>query len=348
VKNRNRRHKPASPRKSHSRLQSTSHAEQSVSLFHYTTAAGLIGIIRDQVLWSTHANYLNDTAELKILTELITPQISQEFRDAVPKLVAVGAFLPELLRSFGESIYDSEARNVCRSVIRTIEQIAPLYITSFCMHRAESEEYEHGLLSQWRGYGRGGFAIEFDEKELDKLTIMENEKRSLQMIATREVVYKDHSKTAKLERFAGLGLAALGAAFREKAPNLAGRPEVAKIIGSTELVSFIAAFMETLPFLKTARFQEENEYRLVSAATRPGRSAGDSRDAIPLQFREGGAGAVVPYIKLFETLNTRLPIKKLIVGPHRDQENQYNAARLLLDQKSIDVPVLRSDTTLRF
>jgi Protein of unknown function (DUF2971) len=346
--NRKQRHKPRSSPKPRSPIQSALPIEQSESLFHYTTATGLIGIVRDRVLWSTHANYLNDTAELKILTELLTPQISLEFRDAVPKLLAVGALLPELLKSFGESIYDSEARNVCRSVIRTIEQIAPLYVTSFCMHRVGSEEHEHGLLSQWRGYGRGGFAIEFDERELDKLTILENEQRSLQMIATRQVAYKNHGEVANLERFAGVGLAALGAAFREKNPNLAARPEVAEIFGSKELVNFIAAFMETLPFLKTARFQEENEYRLVTSATRPGQTGGDIRAATPVYFREGAAGAIVPYIKLFETLGAHLPIKKLIVGPHRDQENQYNAARLLLDQQGIDVPVLRSDTTLRF
>jgi Protein of unknown function (DUF2971) len=344
---RKQRHRPASPPKPHSRISALP-IEQNESLFHYTTATGLIGIVRDRVLWSTHANYLNDTGELKILTELLTPQISLEFRDAVPKLSAVGAFLPGLLTSFGESLYDSEAKNVCRSVIRAIEQIAPLYITSFCMHRPGSEEHEHGLLSQWRGYGRGGFAIEFDERELDKFTILENQQRSMQMIATRQVAYQNHGEAAKLERFAGLGLAALGAAFREKTPRLAARPAVAEILGSKDLVNFIAAFMETLPFLKTPRFQEEKEYRLVTAATRPGRTSGDSRTAIPLYFREGAAGAIVPYIKLFETLDVRLPIKKLIVGPHRDQENQYNAARLLLDQQGIDVPVVRSDTTFRF
>lgn len=318
------------------------------SLFHYTTAAGLIGIVTDQVLWSTHANYLNDTAELKILTELLTPQVSLEFRDAVLKPEALGAFLPDLLKSFGESIYDSEARNVCRSVIRTIEQIAPLYVTSFCMHRPGSDEYEHGLLSQWRGYGLGGFAIEFAETELDKLTILENEKRSLQMIATRHVAYANHGEVAKLNRFEGVGLAALGAAFREKTPKLAARTDVAEVLGNKALVNFIAPFMETLPFLKTARFREENEYRFVAAATLPSRTEGDHRPAIPLHFREGAAGGIVPFIKLFETLENKLPIRKIIVGPHRNQENQYNAVRLLLDQRGIDVPVVRSDTTLRY
>jgi hypothetical protein len=317
------------------------------SLFHYTTAAGLIGIVANQVLWSTHASYLNDTAELQILSEILAPQISAEFRNTVPKLTAIGAFRPEMEHQ-GESFYSSEAKNVCRSVMRSIEKVAPLYVTSFCMHAAGSEESEHGLLSQWRGYGRGGFAIEFDEKELDKLTVLESQQRAVQMIATQQVSYRDHERVAALDRFAGLALAALGVAFREKTPNLAARPDVAEILGEKDFASFVAPFIETVPFLKTPRFQEENEYRLVTSANLPSNIGDDEhRIAIKINFREGAAGAIVPYIKLFETLETKLPIRKIIVGPHRDQENQYNAVRLLLDQHSIDVPIVRSDTTLR-
>jgi hypothetical protein len=194
---------------------------------------------------------------------------------------------------------------------------------------------------------RAGSEVEFDESELDKLTILENQQRSLQMIATRQVSYTNHNDVANLERFAGVGLAALGSAFRAKTPKLAARTDVAAILGDNELANFIAPFMEILPFLKTARFKEENEYRLVAAATLPNRSEGDRRATIPLHFREGPAGAIVPFIKLFEATGTKLPIRKIIVGPHRNQENQYNATRLLLAQHRIDVPVSRSDTTLR-
>lgn len=109
-----------------------------------------------------------------------------------------------------------------------------------------------------------------------------------------------------------------------------------------------AATLETVPFLKTPRFQEENEYRLVVAATRPSKTSEETRATIPIHFREGAAGAVVPYIRLFETLDAKLPIKSIIVGPHRDQENQYNAVSLLLEENDLEVPVHRSDTTLRF
>ncbi|MDB5617443.1 DUF2971 domain-containing protein [Tardiphaga sp.] len=324
------------------------HARQSASLFHYTTASGLIGIIQEQVLFATHANYLNDTSELQILSELLVPQVSAEFREIVPKLIAANAFTPGLMKKYGENVYDSEAANVCRSIMRTIETISPFYLTSFCMHSHGSEEYNHGLLSQWRGYGRGGFAIEFDEAELDKLTQLESKQRSLQAIATRKVVYRNHEEFANLRAFEGLGASALGDAFREKVPALAARPDVAQILSDREVVSYIAAFITTIPFLKSPRFQEENEYRLIANATIPSQAKGDVRAAIKINFREGVAGGAVPYIRLFETLEERLPIKRIIVGPHRDQENQYSAAKLLLDQNSLDVPVVKADTTLRY
>ena len=168
------------------------------------------------------------------------------------------------------------------------------------------------------------------------------------MIATRKVAYRNHEKVAELNRFEGLGLATLSSLFRETTPNLAARPEVTTILSDKSLDAYILPFIETVPFLKTRRFEEEQEYRLVASATRQSLAGQDSRSPIKVYFREGAAGALVPYLKLFETLGAKLPIKKIIVGPHRNQENQYNAARLLLDQNGIDAPVLRSDTSLRF
>lgn len=320
----------------------------SKSLYHYTTAAGLIGIVSEQLLWATHANYLNDTAELKILSRLLEPQLSQEFRAAVPKLMEAKAFYPGMLTRAGESIYDTEAANACRAIVRSIENIAPIYVASFCMHEPGSEESRHGLLSQWRGYGRGGFAIEFDELKLDELTLLELERRANQMIATRKVEYENHAEASNLGRFRGLGLAALGTAFREKAPELAVRPDVAGILENHEMHTFIGAFMDVVPFLKTPRFKEENEYRLVVSALRPNVAKENGLLPFKVNFREGVDGSAIPYIKLFDGQDAKLPIRSIIVGPHREQDNQYNAVRLLLDQCELDVPVLRSDTTLRF
>jgi hypothetical protein len=323
-------------------------SEPSKSLFHYTTAAGLIGIIRTQNLRATHANFLNDTAECQLLTSLLAPQIATEFKDIVPRLTKLGAFKPEMLTAMVGDAMDTEAQKVANVALTVIERVSPIYISSFCIHSPGSAEHEHGLLSQWRGYGRGGFAIEFDEFEIDKLTNLENEKHSYSALITREVAYGNHREVAQLERFKGLAAASLKVSFEHYAPKLAAQPPVAEILGDREIGDFMKAFMETLAFLKSPRFREENEYRIVAMATVPGQERANDLRYKTIRFREGPSGNVVPYIELFDDPGMFLPIKKIIVGPHRDQENQYNATKLLLAEHNLhQVPVMKSDTTLR-
>jgi hypothetical protein len=122
-------------------------------------------------------------------------------------------------------------------------------------------------------------------------------------------------------------------------------------LGSHDLAEYIGAFVDAVPFLKSARFKEENEYRVVALPTRSKKlveDAGDKRPWKEINFREGPAGAIVPFVRLFETSTKPLPIKKVIVGPHPDQQNQMLAAKILLEKNGFDVPVVNSATTLRY
>jgi hypothetical protein len=332
-----------------SRIESTSSAPS--AMFHYTTASGLIGILESGSLWATHANFLNDSAECQLLNRLLTPQIKSEFEKIVPELTARGAFIPDIMNSLGGNAMSTEAEKVTNSILRAIDRTSPIYVTSFCMHEANSPECDHGLLSQWRGYGKGGFAIEFDEAALDDLTKIEIQHHSYQGLMTRKVEYDNHAAAANLSSFTGIANAALKVAFEDAAPILATRTDVAEILGSGDLTDYVEAFINVLPFLKSSRFKEENEYRIVALPTRSRDLVKESGDARPWKetyFREGAIGAVVPFIRLFKDTGAPLPIKKVIVGPHRDQENQTLAATLLLEKYGFDVPVVSSDTTLRF
>ena len=46
--------------------------EEHPELFHYTSAADLQGLLRSQTLWATHAEYLNDAAEIESVRASIT------------------------------------------------------------------------------------------------------------------------------------------------------------------------------------------------------------------------------------------------------------------------------------
>lgn len=53
-------------------------------VWHYTTAAGLSGILRSQTLWATETAFLNDASEIDYGTEL--------FRQAVTTVLAAGSY----------------------------------------------------------------------------------------------------------------------------------------------------------------------------------------------------------------------------------------------------------------
>jgi hypothetical protein len=325
--------------------------DDSFSLFHYTTASGLIGIIETKSLWATHASFLNDTTECQLLSRLLTPQIEADFRRLVPELMECGAFRPEIQYALRGDALTTEAEKATSAILRAVDRTSPIHITSFCRHAVGAPECDHGLLSQWRGYAKGGFAIEFDESQLDDLILEETNAHSYQGLITRQVEYHDHRKAAKIDRFEGLAAATLRVGFRENTPNLAARPEVSQLLGDRDLESYIRAFVEAVPFLKSPRFAEENEYRIVALPTRSAKlvaSINDKRPWKEISFREGWGGTMVPFIRLFKDLKNRLPIKKIIVGPHRDQENQMLAAKILLEKHGFDVQVVKADTAFRF
>ena len=105
-----------------------------MSVFHYTDANGLIGILSNKTLWVNDANYMNDTNEIK--EGLI------KFKD---KFNNIGGDKALITAQFLDIL------------IKNTYQIGKFFVTSFC---------EKGnILDMWRGYGANGqkYAIEFDE-----------------------------------------------------------------------------------------------------------------------------------------------------------------------------------------
>jgi hypothetical protein len=91
--------------------------DDSFSLFHYTTASGLIGIIETKSLWATHASFLNDTTECQLLSRLLTPQIEADFRRLVPELMECGAFRPEIQYALRGDALTTEAEKATSAIL---------------------------------------------------------------------------------------------------------------------------------------------------------------------------------------------------------------------------------------
>lgn len=84
------------------------------------------------------------------------------------------------------------------------EPLAEPYITSFCTTKNKSKQVvEHGLLSQWRGYGRdGGYAIVFDTACFSQLLDEVGEKwGNGGYLFCGDVVYSTDSESKFLKEF---------------------------------------------------------------------------------------------------------------------------------------------------
>jgi Protein of unknown function (DUF2971) len=125
-------------------------ADLPTTVYHYTDAAGLLGIIRTGQLWASHANFVNDSGELRYvdgLLEQVIAELSHEFDANL-----VHPYLSAIPGLFKEVVVDN----------------FEFYIACFC---------EHGdQLSQWRGYPStgGGYAIGFDPTVLGKGRLLRN------------------------------------------------------------------------------------------------------------------------------------------------------------------------------
>jgi len=113
-------------------------------LFHYTSQAGLLGIVKEQEIWATNIHFLNDYKEFRHAFDILCEIIRRD-------LDSNTVLRDKLIGHFDTLINLSPNINV--------------FVASF------SERGD--LLSQWRGYCKdgAGYSIAFDKAALQKMAI---------------------------------------------------------------------------------------------------------------------------------------------------------------------------------
>jgi len=113
-------------------------------LYHYTDAAGLLGIFEGGRVWATHCRFLNDTSEIGYSKAMVRSLIQERLND-------------DKMSKFN-SLYSS--------ILRYQEVDAPDDVFLFSLS-AEQDD-----LSQWRGYAREGqgFTVGFDARRIYELS----------------------------------------------------------------------------------------------------------------------------------------------------------------------------------
>lgn len=307
-------------------------------IYHYTTWDGLCGIIETQSLWATNYKFLNDFSEVTLfknkLVELLYPYTLEAYKDVMAshpdmeKRIHDAGGLAHVVKNDTEAFVNAQYKATGDDI----------YILSFCGHHQDNKININGLLSQWRGYGKdGGFVIVFNAAEIEQLLEEEFTIYQYNIGHISDVIYSDNEEYFEEELSTSLGTIAadLKKMFN---PELFRKPKV--ILNLKSYSSFVSCITR----YKHYGFKEENEVRVVALPTPFDQSyinlakekKVDLKPEKIVNFRKN-TGYDIPYIELFEAKNVKLPIERIIVGPHKDMEQRAASLRVILRKFDIEI-----------
>lgn len=322
-------------------ISNTELLQANPELHHYTNRAGLKGIWESNTLWATHFAELNDRLEMKMLRdplaraiedrakkEIVRQQrISRKAKSAIDRCGGVQSSARALAERFVDDHLDI--------LFHGNAAVAQPFICSFCSHSRDQEyERENGLLSQWRGYGGddGRFALVFDFVALDGLLAQEWKAHYWLSLDLMPAIYLD--EFALLDKhFSSL-------------IDETGNMIVSAMRGETVIRdAFVGPFLNAATAFKHRGFSEERELRILALPhsrammEKHGKSE-DFAGIPPFKELHDFPGSKT-HIALFSSLNVELPIKRIVVGPSKNQQPQVEYARSLIGGK---VPIRVSET----
>jgi hypothetical protein len=315
-------------------------------LYHYTGIYGLKGIVESQTLWATHYKYLNDAEEITHfrvkLPEVLRPVFENMFSGLNPQQKQL------LVKEYGsiDIALREEPKNLAATVYNTTfggsgdePFFAEPYITAFCtVDKANERIANHGLLSQWRAYGaQGGYVIIFDTERLIQLLQEEGKQWAYAAVFAGDVVYSSPTDEEMRDEFC-----------TQIDVIQKNWEEAFRTHDSTDLKDTYKHFVSCACRYKHWGFAEEREFRIVIVPTPShiieiAKAVGKTilaKKPVSSFLRNGTA---VPYLNLFEGItglaDKRLPIKRVIVGPHPDKDKRKIAVEKLLSQNNIQADV---------
>lgn len=332
-------------------------------LYHYTTFAGLAGIYQTNTIWATHYKFLNDTSEFAVFHGLLLDRVREELERMQPVLAtnltfrqfvnatsgSLSNFAADHAYGVVDAIYDWDIADAADNFTPKAPDDAP-YVASFCEHSKDDEfTRANGLLSQWRGYtGRTKYCVVLDAPRMAELLRAEAQTH-LWRFATFDRVRYSAPEQSGSETFEAIvnfcirsvvsgifGSAAVGPPEKMDGYSILNR------LGVRDSVISCAATT------KHHCFAEEREFRVVvlrggpeaiSQALELGQSI-PNRLPKEIHSRQQN-GRSVPYVRLFDKIETPLPISRIIVGPSQFQNENLELARDIVGSA---VPITCSST----
>lgn len=299
------------------------------ALFHYTTATGLVGMVDSGEIWGTAYYCANDEQELSAGKGVLTPLL----RSATSAMLAANDQRLETFRQRGLDVYQ-HADHFEQQITDLALSSLCAYITCFCKPSA-NEDFLHGLLSQWRGYGSdGGYAIQFSRKKLIAAIEASNKSEALNY-DIQDVYYTPENRLrAAVLGHSALILEAYNRYLDERAKPLDFSKRSVRNPLQDLFDGPLEALLDYLIHTKNCHFSEERECRLsliqpVSAV--PG--------ARPVKYFNRN-GLVVPY-----TTTSKAPmdilscIEWIVVGPGARMGARFKSVCQMLKQSGREIKV---------
>lgn len=199
------------------------------TLYHYTSLAGLLEIVEDQVLWASNAHYLSDMKEIQHAQDFMIAEIMELLPRAPP-------YEAEVLMQLRHWLID---RGLNRH---------QLFLCSFTE--------EGNLLSQWRGYTPHGLGVSLGFPAADIVQLA-----AAQGYRLVKCVYDADRQRQLIGRIIDAMFTQAGqwGAALERAPKPQYYPLFEKFTDELLLLSAV---------LKHWSFREEREWRVISPVFR--------------------------------------------------------------------------------
>jgi len=279
-------------------------------IYHYTTAAGLRGILEQRHIFATHFQYLNDLSEMKYGREFSDEFLRTRLEDErLPLLEGALAIIADSSQVDLAERYVRMVREERKAFLLINEAVKHIdtsvkqtyYITSFC----ESGD----RLSQWRGYANrgGGYAIGFEVKTSqivsDKGTFF-----------ALKVLYDRRDQRKLLDTL----LADAIKSVNSFAISIDDKSQYDLVIGAH--VGTLLQFFDLVCIrFKNDSFSEEKEWRFFSGI--------DAGSVEAVKFRDAN-GLVIPYLE-FPITAEGIEIKRIVCGPTLQPELSRRSVEML-------------------
>lgn len=298
------------------------HSKPPRILYHYTDAAGLLGMLKTRRLWATNSSFMNDPTEMEYAARVIRETTREE-----------AANYPAAF-----------AKRLTKEVEFYLATYAPPhndeYVTCFCQNG--------DLLSQWRGYGAlgGGYALGFHSRYLGVMNAYEglSDNDDLTHAILKPVLRKVLYDYKRQKSLVGRLVRALFDWEVRRRPSRrrgAGNADADDDVWS----DFNWCVSEFVNCFKDPAYSEEQEWRVIQY----GRNMA-SEKFVQTHFRARG-NRVVEYVELDASIGKkqpRLPLKQIRYGPTLDPRVTERGLWLLCQQYGYDNSIQIERSTVPF